>query len=160
MRSRNLLIVGTAYQQPARFPQCDITWTTLSAVNADRNIVNLPNLVVWDCHDRPGEIENVYDVPVLDLRGHMPKVDEMIERHGPKFANQFCYMMADVAREDSPVNHVTLYGVGGYDAEHINQFQYMTYWLGYLDALGVSHTICQPSALLRPATYIRRRQSS
>lgn len=154
MRNRSLLIVGTAYDKPAHLPQCDITWTTLSAVNADPDILNVPNLTVWDCHERPATIDNPYDVPLVDLRRHKAKVLELRERFGPKFANQLCYMLADVAGEESSVAHVTLFGVGGYDAEHIHQFQYMTYWLGLLQGMGIAHTICQPSALLRPSYYI------
>lgn len=158
MRSKGLLIIGTAYTQPARFPQCDATWTTLSTVNADRSILDLPNLKVWDCHDRPTDIENKYDVPIIDIRDNKEVWQPVISAAGPKFANQFCYMLADVAHEQSPFNHITLYGIGGYDEEHIHQFQYMTYWLGYLQGLGVSYTICQPSALLRPFTYVKWRE--
>jgi hypothetical protein len=154
VRTKNLLIVGSAYRKPAHFPQCDATWTVLHVVNDDRNVLSLPNIRVWDCHDRPEVVANRYDVPVLDLRDNKDVWRPLVSTHGPKFANQLCYMLADVAQENSPFNHVTLFGVGGYDAEHVHQFQYMAYWLGYLNGIGVSHTICQPSALLRPSTYV------
>lgn len=157
MRSKSLLIIGTAYTQPTEFPRCDATWTTLSAVNADLNIAQLPNLRVWDCHGRE-VIEDKFGVGIYDIRDHEEPWRLKISEHGQVFINQFCYMMADVASSTSPFNHVTLFGVGGYDQEHVHQFQYMTYWLGYLQGLGVSHTICQPSALLRPATYVEWRE--
>jgi hypothetical protein len=149
-RNNSLLILGHGYTPPARFPQCDITWTTLATVNDDRNILNLPNLLVWDTgHD----IENKYDVPFYNINSDAEKWLRYRQTHGNTFANQYCWMLADVAGDGSSVAAVTLFGVRMTDPEYVNELSYMAYHIGFLRARGVGITICQPSQLLRPRLY-------
>lgn len=155
-RYASLLILGRNYPSGSRFPRCDATWATLSTVNDDKAILQLPNLKVWDCgHD----IENMWGVDVYDYtRESNPATGKnpwlcYLDSHGRTFANQYCWMLADVSGEASPFASVTLFGMNMIDEEYIHELQYITYHLGYLRALGVGITICDPSAILRPFVY-------
>ena len=147
--ARSLLIVGRGYTKPAHFPQCDETWTTLACVNDDASLLHLPNLRVWDCHD----IENVYHVPVYDIRADSEQWLEHVHTHGRTFANLFCWMLADLSTYPVQFYTVVLYGMKMSDVEYQHQAQFVAYHIGYLRARGVSVVIEQPSHLLPPAVY-------
>lgn len=149
-RHASLLVLGRNYPRGARFPQCDVTWTTLACVNDDKDILLLPNLMVWDTgHD----IENKYDVDFYNINDDPEAWAVHKETHGRTFANQYCWMLADVSHEGSPFASVTLFGMGAFDEEYHHEVPYITYHLGYLRAVGVGITICQPSAILKPVVY-------
>lgn len=150
MRSHSLLVLGKGYTKPAHFPRCDATWTTLACVNDDPDILNLKNLHVWDCgHD----IENTYDVPIINFNDEPTKWRQLISVHGQRFADQYCWMLADVGGDHSPFASVTLFGILLSDEEYQHKLQYITYFLGYLSAKNVGLTICDPSQVLRPSLY-------
>lgn len=150
MRGNSILILGRGYTAPARFPRCDVTWTTLRCVNDDPNILRIPNLLVWDTgHNIP----NPHGVELFNVNEARDSWQRHIDTHGHKFANQYCWMLADIASEGSPFASVTLFGMNMTTDEHHDQAQYMTYFLGYARAQGVSLTICEPSSLLRPQLY-------
>ena len=147
--ARSLLLVGRGYRAQQRPPQCDETWTTLACVNADPALIHLPNLKVWDCH----EYENKYDVPVYDIRSDREKWMQHVHTHGQVFANQYCWMLADLSTYPIQFRSVTLFGFLLNDEEHQREIQYLTYHIGYLRAVGVTVVIEQPSQLLRPSVY-------
>lgn len=152
-RHASLLLLGRGYKRPVRFPRCDVTWTTLACVNDDPDILQIPNLKVWDCgHD----IENPHNVDFYDINtlvdGRNPWL-HYLDTHGQTFANQYCWMLADVSCDMSPFASVTCFGFSFDEDEYIHQLQYIAYHLGILRAKGVGITICEPSALLRPSTY-------
>jgi hypothetical protein len=153
MRNSSLLILGAAYTPPVRFPRCDATWTTYSAYAADSSIRFLPNLMVWDCHDIAFDIPpNAHhvDIHADDSRDAFAS---LTNTHGRTFANQMCYMLADVSQPTSPFATVHMYGCAFADEDHLYQLQYITYHIGYLRALGVPVTIHQPSNILPPLRY-------
>lgn len=151
-RRYSLLIVGTAYTPPVRFPRCDSTWTTLSAYNRDgSNLANLPQLDVWDCHDG---YENKWGVAVYDIRRIAEHTRAYLNLvHGETFANQLCWMLATVAGTESPVASVTLFGCEFSDTEHANELQYVTYHIGYLRGIGVPVIVQPPSRILPSRQY-------
>lgn len=153
-RNASLLLLARGYAHPARFPRCDATWTTLACVNDDPDILQLPNLGVWDCgHD----IGNPHNVPLIDINDDR-KWERYLDTHGRTFANQYCWMLADISSPGSPFANVTLFGFNMTDEEYVHELQYMAYHLGVLRAAGVGITICDPSALLRPSTYGLKRK--
>ena len=149
-RRHSLLIIGRAYTPPIRFPRCDATWTTLSTVVHDPAIQLIPDLLVWDCHKKPADAP---DIPIYDLRDDLDKWGALVAHRGRTFANQLCYMLADVGTDTSSFASVTLLGCQFADPAWRHEAQYIAYHLGYLRAKGVAYTIIPPSDILPPFTY-------
>ena len=147
--NRSLLLLGRGYDKPAHFPRCDETWTTLACVNADKSITELENVRVWDCHGT----ENKYGVPVYDIRSDAGAWLEHTKIHGRTFANQYCWMLADLCTKPLQFRSVVLFGMRMTDREYMQEVQYMAYHLGYLRANGVAVAIVPPSQLLPPRVY-------
>ena len=148
MRSQSLLIIGRSYTQPTRFPQCDVTWTTTQAYKEDSNISLIPNLLVWGCHSADTDSRVDYDI-----REHKRKWAETISKTGRQYSNQICYMLAAVGHTDSLIASVTLFGCIFMDEPWLHELPYVAYHIGYLKALGIPTTICQPSNVLIPKLY-------
>lgn len=150
---RTLLIVGRG-KSAIPLPASDMTWTFLSAANADEQLASRAH-AIWDCHG--GEViepaSHVDTAKLYDFRSEL-RVRAYFDKTGRRYSNQLCWMLALAGDhyEAGIFGALLLYRMP-FDEEKLYELPYVMWHLGRLHAIGMPVVIEPGSYLEIPQTY-------
>jgi hypothetical protein len=147
MSNGAVAIIGRNLRDNDRLPRVDNMWTTLSTWRDHRSkFTDIPNLMVWDCHDLNEEMEEPYEGRIFDIRRENAIREAMLRRYGYRFSSQICWMVAHAINGNYSGIH--LKGVTLADNEVANQLSNLSFLLGIAWVEDIAVTIDKPSQVL------------